>query len=84
MPQHLKIEVGAELVACLSTSNKADTQYDINWRIPEVGVEMSFVDVDTGVQRQPQDPEAREKDFQDETANSFKITKNSTGKSSIF
>ena len=66
MPQHLKIEVGAELVACLSTSNKADTQYDINWRIPEVGIEMSFVDVDTGVQRQPQDPEAREKDFQDD------------------
>lgn len=66
MPQHLKIEVGSKLVACLSTSNKADTVYDVTWRIPEIKTEMSLTDVDTGVQRQPQEAEACAKDFKDD------------------
>ncbi len=66
MPQHLKIEVEGRLVGCLSTSNKGSKLYDVMLRVPELGIDISLTDVDTGVQRQPQDAEAREDDFRDD------------------
>jgi hypothetical protein len=66
MPQHLKIEVEGRLVGWLSTSNKGGTLYDVRLRVPELGTDISLPDVDTGVQRQPQDPKARANDFRDD------------------
>lgn len=66
MPQHLKIEVEGRLVGWLSTSNKGGTLYDVSLFIPELGTDISLTDVDTGVQRQPQDAKARDEDNRDD------------------
>ena len=66
MPQNLKIEVEGRLVGWLSTGNKGGTLYDVRLRVPELGTDISLTDVDTGVQRQPQDAEASAEDFRDD------------------
>lgn len=71
MPQHLNIEVEGKLVGRLTTSNKDDTLYDITLCVPELGFDILLHDVNTGVQRQPQDAEARVKDYR----NDFKHTR---------
>lgn len=66
MPRHLKIEFEGKLVEWLSTKNKGGTMYDVSLRVPETGSCISYPDVDTGVQRQPQDSQARADDFRDD------------------
>jgi hypothetical protein len=66
MPQYLKIEVEGRPVGCLCTSNKGGTLYDVILGVSELGIDISLTDVDTGVQRQPQDPKARAEDFRDD------------------
>jgi hypothetical protein len=66
MPQHLKIEVEGRLVGWLSTFNKSGTLYDVKLRVPELGIDIFLPDVDTGVQRQPQDSKACANDFKDD------------------
>ena len=66
MPQHLKIEVEGTLIGLFSTGNKGGTIYDIRLHIPETGTDYSILDVDTGVERQPQDPQDKRKDFQND------------------
>jgi hypothetical protein len=66
VPQHLKIEAEGNLVGCLSTSNKGGTRYDVRLRVPELGAVFSLADLDTGIQRQPQDDKARAEDFKDD------------------
>lgn len=66
MPQHLKIGVEGRLVGQLTTRNKGGTLYDVGLRVPELGIEKWLTDVDTGVQRQPQEEEAKKEDFGDD------------------
>jgi hypothetical protein len=66
MPQHLKIDVEGELVAWLSTSNKGGTLYDVSLCVPELNIDIPAPNVDTGVERQPQDPEARAAEFRND------------------
>jgi hypothetical protein len=66
MPQYLKIEVEGTIIGLFSTGNKGGTIYDISLQVPEIGTDYSIPDVDTGVQRQPQDPQERRKDFQND------------------
>ena len=66
MPQHLKITVEGQLAGWLSTSSKSGTVYDVRLRVPEIGASFSCHDVDIGVQRQPQDSQARAEDFRDD------------------
>jgi hypothetical protein len=66
MPQHLSFEVEGHLVGLLSTGNKGGTKYDVRLCVPEIGIRFSLPDVDTGVQRQPQERQARLEDRRDE------------------
>jgi hypothetical protein len=66
MPQHLKIEVEGRLVGWLSTSNKGGTLYDVRLQVPELRTDISLPDVNTGVQRQPQDSKVCIEDFRDD------------------
>jgi len=66
MPQHLKIKCNKTLVAWLSTYNQGGSNYKIHLRVPEIGSEYTIPTLDTGVQRQPQDPQAKKEDFRDD------------------
>lgn len=70
MPQHLNLEVDGVLTGRISTSNKGGTLYDVCWFRPDGGLELSLTDVDTGVPRQPQTPDAMERDFKNDFTHS--------------
>ena len=66
MPQHLKIEVEGQQVAELRTRNKGETLYNVRLCVPELETECFHPNVNTGVQRQPQDDAGRAEDFRDD------------------
>lgn len=65
MPQYLSFEAEGHLVGLLRTSNKGGTKYDVSLCVPEIA-SFSLRDADTGVQRQPQDSQAKAEDFGDD------------------
>ena len=65
MPQHLYIESHGTLVGEMSTGHLSDTCYDVFWQ-GSGGVKLFLPNVDTGIQRQPNDPVERQRDFQND------------------
>lgn len=63
MPQYLTIEDSEGCAGQLSTSNRGDTFYDVKLRAESPPFERTLTNVDTGVQRQPQEEAAQAEDF---------------------
>ena len=84
MPQHLKIEVEGKLVGWISTSNKGGTIYDVSLRVPEIGSNFSLPNVDTGVQRQPQDSQAGAEDSRNDFAHARRCIAGAVASSNYF
>ncbi|QDT65621.1 hypothetical protein [Calycomorphotria hydatis] len=68
MPQQLQVFVGNNQIAQMTTGNLGGTKYKILLSITGLGQIMELDSVDTGVQRQPQEPFARRKDGQNDFA----------------
>lgn len=84
MPQHLKICAGDTLVAQLSTGNKGGTLYKIDLKVIELNLELSLPEVDTGVQRQPQDPDQQIADFRDDFTHARRCIAGADASSEVF
>lgn len=69
MPQHLRVEVEDSMVGRLTTYNKdgcGNTLYDLTLCIQELETDFFLPGVDTKVPRQPEPPEERKADFQND------------------
>jgi hypothetical protein len=66
VPQYLIFEKDGVPIGKIATGNKGETRYDVCWLNPNETRLCFFQDVDTGVQRQPQDQGERIRDFKND------------------
>lgn len=64
MPQHLEIVLHGQTIGCVTTGNRSGTVYSVFLTV--AGHRLEAGNIDTGVQCQPQEPEARKKDFRND------------------